>query len=406
MHFHNIVACGGPHLVISSAPPRIPHAGNPSLIRLFQRLNHWLNSVPFLWRFQLIFWSIYGVASFPIHFAGLKYAAGWSASFTAILCFKIIDYVYGIIVTTSLGLLYGTSSFRSLRTGEKIVLVCLASASWVALDRLVIGPVLISPFGRTLGEFHRPPGDRLLLRFIVTLWMFLLYAGWSAIFLLARSAVMAAKNRERLREEEIRRQTAELGLLRTQMNPHFLFNAMNTISSEADGNVKIDRLVGGLSDYLRYSLASAGRSLVTLAEELHATRQYLEVEKARFGTSLEVTIDTDPAADALMVPGILLQPLVENAIKHGRETSLCPLRIRIHTAYHLNELVLTVANTGRWAAAERPTDAPSGLGLTNIQQRLAILYPGRSSFTVDTSDDEVLVTIRITDPGLPPPVHH
>jgi LytS/YehU family sensor histidine kinase len=237
------------------------------------------------------------------------------------------------------------------------------------------------------------------MQVIIVVWQFMMYGGWSMVYFLARSSSEGAARKQKLKEGEAKRQEAELEMLRSQINPHFLFNAMNTIASESDGNPRIGKIVDGLSDFLRYSLSSRGKSLVPFGDELHATCQYLEVEKARYGESLKVNLDIEPSTSKVLLPGVLLQPLVENAIKHGRESSEDQLIIDLVATYDGEDFEIVVSNTGIWnPEILEHRELHTGVGLPNIQQRLELSYQGRSSFQIGPIANRVVATIRINHP--------
>ncbi|MBN8710145.1 MAG: histidine kinase [Verrucomicrobia bacterium] len=182
------------------------------------------------------------------------------------------------------------------------------------------------------------------------------------------------------------------------MNPHFLFNALNTIRAGVEkANAQLGSMVQSLADFLRFSLDHSHDDFIPLGREFDAVRDYLQVEKARFRDKLEYECDIDEAARAVPVPGIVLQPLVENAIKYGQETSDLPLRVRVQVSRQATALKIVVANTGRWLEPA-PREKTSHLGLENLCNRLALLYPGQQR--LDTTHDAGWVTITILLPIL------
>lgn len=363
-----------------------------------QKLKDWFDGRTFLIRFQLIFWCIYAVASFPIHYAGMRYVIEWTASFGGIALFKFVDYIYGFFMTTGMGMIYDRPAVRRLSRIKTVIFLCLLSVLMLLIDWFVFRPAFIFPLAEIIGDSPANPEKRMIIRGIIFVWFFVMYAGWSTIYLLTRSSAESAAQKDKLREEQIRRHAAELGMLRSQVNPHFLFNAMNTIASESDGNRQIDRVVSGLSDYFRYSLASANRVLVPFEEELHATLQYLQVERARFGDALAISVDVDDASRQLNLPGIILQPLVENAVKHGRETSPLPLKIDIAARCVKDLLEIRVRNSGLWRERRSSPEVPSGFGLANLRERLVLLYGTGTEVVIEAGESDVTVVVRINEP--------
>jgi len=183
----------------------------------------------------------------------------------------------------------------------------------------------------------------------------------------------------RLREERAR---AELSALQARINPHFFFNTLNTISSlVAEDPEEAEEVVLTLADLFRYTFKVADTGPVPLHEEIGFTRNYLEIEKARFGDRLSVEWDLDIDADPTPVPGLILQPLVENAVAHGIAPRATGGRITVRTRRIDQTLHLDVIDDGVGIAAEtQPFE--EGHGLDNVQRRIQAFYRGRGSITL------------------------
>ena len=195
------------------------------------------------------------------------------------------------------------------------------------------------------------------------------------------------------KEESLRRaqaesmaQEAQLKLLRYQLNPHFLFNTLNAISSlvtlkEAD---KANAMLVQLSKFLRYSLDNGGDINVPLQQEVEALQLYLKIEQARFADRLTVIIDVDDSVSRVEVPSLLLQPLVENAIKHAIALSEKGGVIRVRAAPLGDRLNVWIADSG--SGQNTQSDSGSGVGLQNIRERLRMRYGDRASLSIEHSD--------------------
>jgi two-component system LytT family sensor kinase len=169
---------------------------------------------------------------------------------------------------------------------------------------------------------------------------------------------------------------AEAKALRLQLDPHFLFNTLNSISClvTLDRNAEANRMLDALGDFLRASLHSDPTADVTLDEEIDTIDAYLGIESIRFGDRLTIDIDIAPGLHDVAVPNFILQPLVENAVKHGVAATRGPATLTIAATRDGGALVLSVTNT-RPAEAEAGEARPgTGIGLANIRQRLAIRY--------------------------------
>jgi two-component sensor histidine kinase len=196
------------------------------------------------------------------------------------------------------------------------------------------------------------------------------------LFQLSFSRRRALSQERQLAAARAATQQAQLEALRLQLNPHFLFNTLNAISAMivTQRNADAEQMTDKLSAFLRSSLAFDPTALVPLDEELELTQDYLEIEGVRFRDRLRADIRCAPAACKLLVPGLLIQPLVENAIKYGVARSSEPVTIAIMAERVGDTLCITVANTG--GAGDRvPMKAGgAGVGLANVRRRLAALY--------------------------------
>jgi hypothetical protein len=211
---------------------------------------------------------------------------------------------------------------------------------------------------------------------------------------LARLGAAVAEHVEQVRSVQMQNlvSQAELKALQAQINPHFLFNALNTLYGTIDrGNAEARRLVLNLADVYRYLLRSE-RALVTVEEELHIVRAYLEIEELRLGAKLHTEVDADPSALRVTIPLLSIQPLVENAVKHGvaprRGAGFVRLRIRIAG----QTVSVEVCNSGEW---NRPQSG-SGIGLSNVRRRLELCYGAAAGFDIRASGG--VTTIGFTLP--------
>ncbi|MGO8674724.1 MAG: sensor histidine kinase [Limisphaerales bacterium] len=191
-----------------------------------------------------------------------------------------------------------------------------------------------------------------------------------------------SKARERREAElESRLAQARLQALRMQINPHFLFNTLNSIASLVQDQPQAEEMIEALSDLLRLTLTASDRAEVTLREELRLLDRYLLIEQIRFGERLRVHKQIDAAALDAVVPILILQPLVENAVKHGIETQIAPGIIRIEVQRIGEALRLGVSDNGRGLAGAGEGAFKEGVGLTNTRSRLKELYGQGASLT-------------------------
>jgi LytS/YehU family sensor histidine kinase len=216
---------------------------------------------------------------------------------------------------------------------------------------------------------------------------------------MALQDMAAAKNREAFKAAQAQSSAreAELTMLRYQLNPHFLFNTLNAIQSLVTSrrNDRASEMLSALSDFLRYSLYTDSQDAVTVADEFRAIERYLEIEQARFGDRLSVSIQLAPEAADEPVPSLLLQPLVENAIKHAVSKSERPALLEIAAFCDRGFLELQVSDSGSGKADSGPID-DSGVGLRNIRQRLDGFYGVNASLShIRRADGGVTAAVRI-----------
>lgn len=220
------------------------------------------------------------------------------------------------------------------------------------------------------------------------LWNLLIYwviaGGWQA-YRYNQSYVSSE-----LRGERLERQFSEarLNVLRMQLNPHFLFNALNTISSQVERDPRLARaMIEHLGDLLRLSLETKDKQEVALAEEMEFLEHYVAIQKIRFGDHLKIEISVTPEARTASVPSLFLQPLVENAIRHGVSRRSSGGTVQISAMRVDGRVRIRVADDGVGLPAGWDLQTSVGLGLTATRERIAGLYPDtRSRFDIRNRD--------------------
>ena len=242
--------------------------------------------------------------------------------------------------------------------------------------------------GRSLG--FEAPGSGIMyasawmMRSTLLFLWFLLYFG--------------IKSLKRSLEVEREFQKAEVRLLRSQMNPHFLFNALTTIMAVRRDEAKVELVTQSLADYLRFSLQQEqdeqnAVAAHPLGDEITALENYLRVEKVRFSDDLEWSIEAEADALRTLAPSALVQPLLENAIKYGQETGPRPLRVSITAKVVQGHLEIEVCNSGYWVEGDR-THA-GGVGLSNLRRRLELIYGHAASLDIRHNPSKVSVCVSL-----------
>jgi sensor histidine kinase YesM len=263
----------------------------------------------------------------------------------------------------------------------------LSSALWVAVgSALAFALDAIGWFGSVSSLYAslRP------LMFSVGLLAFLLaVAGNYLVVAFERS--QAAETRA-LRLQVMARE-AELRALRAQIDPHFLFNSLHSISALAtvDGQ-RARQMCLLLGDFLRSSLKAGGKQSVTLEEELAVVRQYLAIEQVRFGQRLTVADNLDPEAASCQVPPLLLQPLAENAVKHGVAQMIEGGRIEIHARRSGGRVMVEIANP---TESQQGPARGAGVGLANVRARLSAWYGNDADLKVQTTSQRFAALVTV-----------
>jgi len=346
---------------------------------------------PYFWRLQIAYWVAYSL---------LQGIAGWSLIATGIISrgserlfleLILLKSAYGLLITSSLRPLFIWIHSRRWHPLRMTLLLLGISLSYITVELLLMTqiPLLRKHFG-SLTENLSIGTNVMVLGFYLDLFFFALWVG----FYFAGSLFFDSVELSR------RQQKSELALLRSQMQPHFLFNALTAVMAVSGDKAKVEDLTQSLADYLRFSLNKRNEDYAPLGEELEALENYLHVEKIRFAEKLQCRINADPEARALMVPNQLVQPLLENAIKYGQQTSSVPLSIRIEAHSSGDQLHLTVENTGSWV--ESSSSSPDqgkgmglGMGISNLRRRLQLLTGDRATLTYEQSPPWVRAVVRL-----------
>jgi LytS/YehU family sensor histidine kinase len=194
-----------------------------------------------------------------------------------------------------------------------------------------------------------------------------------------------------LAEKEVKEQQllrlktkAELEALRAKVNPHFLFNTLNSIASLIPTDpAKAEEMVQRLARLFRYTLDASNRDLIKLEDELRLCREYLEIEKVRLGPRLTYAIEADASLADMLIPGLLLQPLIENSVKHGIASSKSGGHLTLAARRNGEFCHLEIIDTGK--GFDR-ADAAEGFGLSSVRERLALHYGAEYAFEITTQN--------------------
>jgi sensor histidine kinase YesM len=333
------------------------------------------------WTLQLVCWGLYFYwqSSGEVIFAG----APWSKA----------GVMWGGVCAAGIGLTHTLRWFSKRQAWLELpplalLIRVLAGLLLIALTSSLIAMALSStlygtPVVPILGAFYRKLHftGQLRNQFIGSL---LIYAIWVAVYF--GIAIQRRRHRAELRQVQLAEalQVAELRLLKAQLNPHFLFNALNGVRALIAGDpAKAQDAVTRLARTLRYTLSSGEENLVTMARELEMVDDYLALESLRLAERLKVIREIAPAATVVRIPAMLMQTLVDNAIKHG----IAPLKqggtLRVAAHVVAAELIIEVVNPcPEGTAMELRSE---GVGLKNLSERLRLLFGPAARLRLDLS---------------------
>jgi two-component system, LytTR family, sensor kinase len=318
------------------------------------------------WTLGFGFWTLIGVAfAFQFYISSAK--AGLEVSWQEAVNYALVDwYVFGVL---SIPVVWLTRRFNFESGNRARSLVIHIPGSLVFSLAYM---VLRAWIGRWQSHASFTEAFQPLL---VKTWLFNLLVYW-VIVAVSFAFDYSRKFREReLRAVELEKRLAQAKLqaLRMQLNPHFLFNTLHSISSLMHQDPQAaDRMIARLSDLLRATLESSDTQEVTLREELEILERYLAIEQIRFGDRLTVKMEIAPDTLDAHVPNLILQPLVENAICHGVQPHAKPGRIELRAHRANGTLALEVCDNGGGLRKDEPP--PEGVGLSNTRARLHTLY--------------------------------
>lgn len=342
-----------------------------------------LRGLPLFWRFQLGGWLAFTVFSFPLKWVVFE-------TMPSSVVVSLYRDGLGFILTLGMREIYRRVYSRKIRPIFVTVVVCATS---------IVGGAILTVFSLLFHSALDFEEEKILVSPVIFAIFYFrtgLCACWSILYFGIKRIRDGMDRDLRLAHAEARRREAELQMLRAQMNPHFLYNALNAaIAGVGKPGQHLKELLQALAEYLRYSLTHRNDDLVPLGEEYDAIANYLTVEKARFRDALEIDCQIHACARDALVPGILIQPLVENAIKHGRKTSPAPLQVRlVVTRLSVDRVMIEVSNSGSWIEPET-SKGIGGVGLQNLRQRLSLLYPEADTFSIINLNGWVSVRLEI-----------
>jgi signal transduction histidine kinase len=310
----------------------------------------------------------------------------------------IFESIVGYCLTLLLSTLYGFYRRLPRITG---ILLTLATLALVTLIYAMLNAFIFS--------FFQANGPRISLAIVIAqlFLCFTVLAGWSALYFGINFYLIVEQQIDQMQALESQASSAQLAMLRYQLNPHFLFNTLNSISTlvllkqTERANVMLSRL----SSFLRYTLANEPTAHVTLSQEVDTLKLYLEIEKMRFDERLRPHFDIDPRCTKARLPSLLLQPLVENAIKYAVTPQEEGADITVSARLVGERVLIAVSDTGPGLieAKSRPS-LSTGVGLANIRERLVASFGPDHRFDTRSNPEggfsvEIEIPFQVEEPN-------
>ncbi len=325
----------------------------------------------------LVIWCI--IQTLVYHRVGIDWSMAWLESIITTLVLAVA----GIIIANTFKFYSPVSKNYGLMAGYIIIL------------SMITGRVLIFFFSHLHANDTLYTENSMKFMPLRGMFYFLMVILMTAYFWIQKKMKEDGSTKQRQEEAATLMREAELAKLRQQLQPHFLFNSLNSISALAGSRPEEARkMIQQLSDFLRGTLRKDDQQLVTLEDEIKHLSIYLDIEKVRFGHRLNTDITLDSDSLDKMLPSLLLQPLVENAVKFGLYDTTEAVVIQIKSVVASGQLIIEISNPFDPQTA-RPTSG-TGFGLSSVQRRLYLLYARND--LLEISQHETVFTTKIKIP--------
>ena len=341
------------------------------------------NKLSIYWRAQIIGWGLFTIVSIierKLLYQSLERAVIITCLLTPLMI-SLSEILRLIFVKTALN--HGINFISTF-----IIAVCSLSAG--------IFVTLIVFFIFQFNNWSIPGWTTLERIAIPFVQNGLVFSGWSLAYFWISAEIEKKHQSERVAKAEAEKLKVELQKLRLQLNPHFLFNALNGVMEEIPENsANALSMLQNLTKYLRYSLNSIDKTIVDVKTEIDSINNYLTIQETRFGPRLRCHIVVAPEASNLPIVSFLLQPLVENAIKHGNRDDVMDLNIEI--MLFGSALKIEIMNTGTLKKEHAQSRNYTPIGLANLSQRLALHYPDCHQFSLHQLENDIVAASLILE---------
>lgn len=337
------------------------------------------SGIPIFWRAQALGWGLFAIVDLvSVRLLLHDFPTAFRRTALIVVCL--------VLISTAMGRIYSSGALGNRLTARAVAWIAFLSVGGAAIIAALVFAL------RDVADWALPGrGVIEALLFPLTHYSIML-AGWSLCYFWIHAEVAEQAQSKRAIRAEAEALRAELEELRLQLDPHFLFNALNGVAEEIPEHPNAAlAMLRDLTAYLRHSLDGINQTVVTVEAEVGGLSAYLRVQQARFGDRLRTRLHTDPAAASHRIASFLLQPLVENAVKYGRRDDGLDIGIDIRLVG--DALHIEIDNTGSLDGVPKQRQRRSAIGLENVRRRLALHYPGRHRFTLGDRENKVMATL-------------
>jgi two-component system, LytTR family, sensor kinase len=335
------------------------------------------------WYYQITGWVMYSGLQFGL-------ILGWREFQWQMVLALCINLTALFILLLGLRLYYRRLPFQTMTLLPLVSRIVVASFLTTILWLLLWAGVEYSVFLNTMLKYISSP-----VRIVSQLsFSFPIFLGWSALYFGIKAWCDWLNERDRTKQASEAAQRAQLQMLQFQLNPHFLFNTLNSVRALVDENTRTAKaMITDLSEFLRYSLMSRKRPVVPLKDELDAIRLYLSIEKMRYEDKLQVIYDIDRRTEDVLVPSFLVHPIIEYALRCGMQTSNLPLRLKINSGFTGSRLNIGILFSGHTIPANGT--GTNEWDIEQVEARLKEFFPGQYRLSSSQYHDQVQILIEL-----------
>lgn len=340
---------------------------------------------PSFWFFQITGWIFFYIQQYFQYYneiKGIHEIVRWTISMLFLFCITLLlRLVYKQIYQNKIGLIFITVGIMFFSF--------FAAVLWDFFNTYLL--VFIFEF---IASWQIDSFIPLNLSLFVNRTFFLAFPIiiWSLLYFSIKFWFDLNEQKDRSEKAALLAQKAQLQMLRYQLNPHFLYNSLNSIQALVYDDPKhADMMISELSEFMRFSLQDQNKLFNPLGEEVRIVEKYLSIESTRFPERIEYLINVTHEAEKIEVMGFILQPFVENAVKHGMKTSPQKLHINIKGYVEVNKIFIEVHNSGYWVEENKGY----GSSIQNVRDRLQNTYPDRHKIHIIKNPNSVYVIIEI-----------